>query len=49
MIIGYKRGRVKEKNMVSAVEAAEKYGLSSMKMEDITTEVQAVRRYTHCE
>jgi len=33
-----------KKNMESAVEAAEKYGLSSMKMEDITAEVQAVRQ-----
>ena len=33
-----------KKNIKSAVEAAEKYGLSSMKMEDITAEVQAVRQ-----
>ena len=33
-----------KKNMESAVEAAEKYDLSSMKMEDITAEVQAVRQ-----
>jgi len=31
-------------NMEAAVKAADAYGLSSMKMEDITSEVQAVRQ-----
>jgi len=31
-------------NLNRCVEAAEKYGLSSMTMEDITKEVKAVRR-----
>jgi hypothetical protein len=33
-----------KKNMEATVEAAERYALSSMKMEDITAEVQAVRQ-----
>jgi len=33
-----------KKNMESAIMAADKCGLSSMTMEDITTEVQAVRQ-----
>jgi len=33
-----------KKNIESAVAAADKYGLSSMTMEDITTEVRAVRQ-----
>jgi len=31
-------------NLIRCVDAAEKYGLSSMSMEDITKEVKAVRR-----
>jgi len=33
-----------KKNLEVSVKAAEKYGLSAMTMEDITTEVQAVRK-----
>jgi len=33
-----------KKNVESAITAADKGGLSSMTMEDITTEVQAVRK-----
>jgi len=33
-----------KKNIESAVASADKYGLSSMTMEDITKEVQAVRQ-----
>jgi len=33
-----------KKNIESAVATADKYGLSSMTMEDITKEVQAVRQ-----
>jgi hypothetical protein len=33
-----------KKNIESAIAAADKYGLSSMTMEDITTEVKAVRQ-----
>jgi hypothetical protein len=33
-----------KKNIESAIAAADKYGLSSMTMEDITAEVQAVRQ-----
>ena len=33
-----------KKNIESAIAAADKCGLSSMTMEDITTEVQAVRQ-----
>jgi len=33
-----------KKNIEAVVESAEKYGLSSLTMEDITTEVQAVRQ-----
>ena len=33
-----------KKNMEAAIAQAESYGLSSMTMEDITTEVQAVRQ-----
>ena len=32
------------KNLEASVEAAEKYGLSTMAMEDITSEVKAVRQ-----
>ena len=33
-----------KKNVESAIAAADKYGLSSMTMDDITTEIQAVRQ-----
>jgi len=34
-----------KKNLEAAVEAADKYGLSSMSMETITEEVKANRKY----
>ena len=34
---------VMKNNIEASVEAADRYGLSSMSMEDITAEVQAVR------
>jgi len=37
-----------KKNVESTIEKAEKCGLSSMSMEDITAEVQAVRKTSRC-